>query len=343
MPADASEASIVKLSLPSPPTTVRLASEAGDTDCAMPSIVTTTFVPSKAALIVCAPEPDAVRVSEAGAAAGRSVAGAGGGDTPLAVFAFGSGVVQSVPAGAVVAPSVCVAGVEATPLPAESHEPVPVTPAMPVDDPAPGPLPGWPDWDDDDSCVPVGSVALVVTGAVTELEPSAPVDVEVVLVATVLVVEPLGKDTELLPDPPTTAVSTGGEIAAVIAPDVPAETAPVCGDVIVDVPDEEICVPADASPAPAPGCPRRRGSAAGRRRSSSPASRLRPASASRASTCRRERREPEPVAPPPEPSRPAVAPPCRPCRIRRAWTGRGRPGCSCARSPSPFRRASSCR
>jgi hypothetical protein len=213
----------------------------------MPSIVTMTFVPSKAAPIVCAPEPEAVRVSAAGAAAGRSVVGAGGGDTPLAVFALGSGVVQSVPVGAVVAPSVCVAGVEATPLPVESHVPVPVTPAIPVDDPAPGPLPGWPDCDDVDGCVPVGSVALVVTGAVRELEASPPVDVEVVLVVTVPVVKPLGKDTELLPDPPTTTVSTGGEFAAVIWSDVPVETVPDCGDVIVNVPDEEICVPVDAS------------------------------------------------------------------------------------------------
>ena len=301
----------MKLSLPSPPTTVRLASEAGDTDCAMPSIVTTTFVPSKAALIVCAPESDAVRVSEAGAAAGRSVAGAGGGDRPLAVFAFGSGVGSSMPAGrgrrAVGLRRGVVAG---DALPPEPLEPLPVTPAMPVVEPAPGPSPDWPDWRRRRRLRSgrLGRARRVGRGH--RGRAVAPVDVEVADRGDRARRRPLGADTEVLPDPPTTDVSTGGAGGAVVRVRASrTEIVPDCGAETVDVSDDEICVPVESSAGVGAGSfstARKRG---GRRRSgsvgvASPAGLRvggRGVSAGAAGAAGAS-------APQPEPSRPAVAP-----------------------------------
>ena len=169
---------------------------------------------------------------------------AAGGDRPLLVFAFGSITDWTTPMGADVAPSVCVNGVKAASVPVESLEPLPVALSAPVVEPAPGPSLGCPAGDDVEDCVPVGSVAVVVSGAVNDVEPVASVPVEAVIVT--VVVSP-GDRTDVPADPPTTEVSTGGAGGAVVTSELPEEIVPDCGDVVVDPSDDEICVPVDGS------------------------------------------------------------------------------------------------
>jgi hypothetical protein len=71
-------------------------------------------------------------------------------------------------------------------------------------------------------CVPVGSVASVVVGAVTEL---VAVPVGSLVVVTVVVVVSLGAAMVLLSVPPMTAVSTGG-VEVATESELPDESVP---------------------------------------------------------------------------------------------------------------------
>ena len=193
------DASIAKLSLPLPPDTERLVTEASGRVCAAPSTVTTRFVPSEATKTVCA------------ASESDSVHAAAGGESPLLVFAFGSGAEPLVPAGADVAPSDCVAGVVPATVPVDPPLPVPGAPVAPVVPAASGPSPGVADVVVEPP-VCVGPVTAAVVGAGGALTP--PVDVPTVAV-TVVVVGSGGADKEAPAPAPTTAVSGG----AVLVPD----------------------------------------------------------------------------------------------------------------------------
>lgn len=173
----------------------------------------------------------------------RSIAHADGGDTPLAVFAVGSGVVQSVPAGADVAPSDCVVGVEPATAPVvEPPVPAPDVPVVP-DGLCASVVPQ--SWAPAVVvlCVPVGWVASVVLGAVTELV-SVPVGSLVVVI--VVVVVSVGAAMVLLFVAPTTVVSTGG-VDVASESELPEETVPDCGDVIVVGSDDVIVVLLDTA------------------------------------------------------------------------------------------------
>ena len=105
--------------------TERLEIAASAFDSVTPSTVTTRFAPSVPTETVCADPSESARVHGAG------------GDRPLLVFAFGSGVELSAPAGAEVAPSDCVTGVEAAAVPVEAPDPMPVVPTVPAAAPQP--------------------------------------------------------------------------------------------------------------------------------------------------------------------------------------------------------------
>jgi hypothetical protein len=170
----------------------------------------------------------------------------GGGESPLLVLAFGSGVEASAPAGAEVAPSDCVTGVEPTTAPVEALDPVPAVAATALADPAPGPSLVWPDGEEDvEVSVPVGSVAFAVSGALTEVEAVASVEVEAMTVVTVPVVVSVGADTDVLSDAPTIAVSTGGAGGDDARSELPGEIVPDGGGETVEESDDEICVSVD--------------------------------------------------------------------------------------------------
>jgi hypothetical protein len=233
----------VSTKLPSPATALRLTTDptasipAGaapptDTETVtlvetLPAVKLTLAEPS---VLVAVPPPDGVTRPAAG------------GDRPLLVFAFGSGAEPSVPAGAEVAPSDWVVGVVPASVPPEPPEPFPVALSAPVVEPTPGPSPDCPDGDDVEDCVPVGPVALVVSGAVSEVVPAAPVPVDAVIVT---VLGSAGADTDVVSVPPTTDVSTGGAGGAVVRSELPEVIVPDCGAETDNVLDDEICVSVD--------------------------------------------------------------------------------------------------
>ena len=169
------DASTVKLSSPLPPVTERLETEASAFDCATPSTVTTRFVPSTATETVCAEPSERVRAHGAG------------GERPLLVFAFGSIRKLTTPGRRGRRAVGLRQRHRPTSVPPEPPEPLPVGSAPhPSVEPAPGPSPDCPDGDDVEDCVPVGSVALVVSGAVNEVDPVASVPVDAVIVTVVV-------------------------------------------------------------------------------------------------------------------------------------------------------------
>jgi hypothetical protein len=187
-------------------------------DVDTPSTTTASDVPSLPTEIVCA------------ASSVRAIAHADGGESPLLVFAHGSGVEPVVPAGAVVAPSDCVVGVE--PATAPVVEPPVLAPGVPVVPAALCASVVVPQTGASEVvvlCVPVGCGASVVLGAVTEL---VSVPVGSLVVVTVVVVVSLGAAMVLLSVPPMTAVSTGG-VDVASESELPDESVPDCGDVTV--------------------------------------------------------------------------------------------------------------
>ena len=93
--------------------------------------------------------------------------------------------------------------------------------------------------------MPVGSVALAVSGALTEVEAVASVEVEAMTVLSMPVVVSVGADTDVLSDAPTIAVSTGGAGGDDARSELPGEIVPDGGAETVEESDDEICVSAD--------------------------------------------------------------------------------------------------